>query len=106
LGYLLTEDAQSRYIQSFPGYIPAQRAFYEASQNTALSNIFSRTKLDSFIPSLGEQLVVFDYGERAQFEQFLLDNIDRNSKIDKNNILSTLSERIQCSIVSLSGEQE
>lgn len=106
LGYLLTEDAQSRYIQSFPGYIPAQRAFYDASRNTALSNIFSRTKLDSFIPSLGEQLVVFDYGERVQFEQFLLDNIDRNSKIDKNNILSTLSERIQCSMVSLSGEQE
>lgn len=106
LNYLLTEDAQSRYIQSFPGYIPAQRAFYETSRNTALSNIFSRTKLDSFIPALGEQLVVFDYGDRVQFEQFLLDNIDRNSKIDKNNILSTLSARIQCSVVSVSGQQE
>lgn len=96
LDYLLTEDAEKRFLEAFPLYIPAQRSFYESSQNTTLSNIFSRAKLDSFIPSAGETLQTFEYGNKMEFEQILWDNIDRNGKIDTNNIMNLFQTSIWC----------
>ena len=96
LDYLLTEDAERRFIASFPLYIPAQRSFYDTAKNTPLSNIFSRTKLDSFIPSTGESLKIFDFGNKIDFEKIFSDNIDRTGKIDINNIIELVGKQIGC----------
>lgn len=61
LEYLMTEDAEQRFVAEYPYLIPAQRKFYDSVQNNRLSDVFSRTKLDSFIPETGESLFVFDY---------------------------------------------
>ena len=96
LDYLLTEDAEWKFILSFPLYIPAQRSFYDRAKMTSLSNIFSRTKLDSFIPSIGESLKVFDYGNKIDYEKIFSDNIDRTGKIDNNNIIEVVGKQIGC----------
>lgn len=100
LDYLLTEDAEKRFLEAFPLYIPAQRAFYESAQDTVLSNIFSRAKLDSFIPSVNQTLQTFDYGNKIEFEKILWDNIDRNGKIDTNNIIKLFESSIWCEITT------
>lgn len=106
LDYLLTEDAERRFLTSFPLYIPAQRSFYESSRTTSLSSIFSRAKLDAFIPALGEKVVLFDYGNKLEFDKILSDNIDRTSKIDTNNIIERISHTIKCGLVTVSDSNE
>ncbi len=104
LDYLLTEDAERRFLSSFPNYIPAQRSFYETSKSVSLSTIFSRAKLDSFIPWPWEELQLFDYGNKIEFEKILTDNIDRNGKIDKDNISKVVISQIWCEVHSISGD--
>lgn len=102
LNYLISEDAGSRFMGAFPTYIPAQRTLYETRSESPLSSVFARTRLESFIPRIGDTLTVFDYGNREEFERILVDNIDRNKKIDKNNIIKLLSSAIKCSLSGLS----
>ncbi len=106
LSYLLTEDAEKRFIWSFPLYIPAQRSFYEIAKTTALSPIFSRARLDSFIPNEGQIVHIFDYGNKIVFEKILADNIDRTGKIDKNNIITVVTQQIGCEVHGLASSQK
>jgi maltose-binding protein MalE len=98
LNYLTTEDAGRIYLTSFPEYIPAQRIYYESARNTSISSIFPRIRLGDFIPD-GMTLFSFDYGNKWEFEKILTDTIDRNDKIDKNNILDEISARIYCDVI-------
>ncbi len=104
LNYLATEDAERRYLVAFPHYIPAQRSFYSAAASNSLSSVFPQAKLDSFIPKLWDTVRLFQYGNKWLFESIFAEEIDRNGKIDKNNIKNTLKSRISCEIIESSGK--
>lgn len=101
--YLMTSDAQKRYLSEYPYLISAQREFWWAQSSESLSSVFPRMKLDVFIPLPGEKLKLFSYGLKPEMEQFLGESIDRNENIDINNILSQLSHTIDCSIQTYIG---
>jgi hypothetical protein len=60
--------------------------------------------MDAFIPDTDEDLSVFSYWLKAEFENFLSEYIDRNKNIDINNISEQLSHDVWCSIDTYSGK--
>jgi ABC-type glycerol-3-phosphate transport system substrate-binding protein len=99
LQYLMTTDAQRKFLEKNPHLIAAQRSLWTAQKNTQLSSILNRASIDVFIPDIDESLSVFDYWLKAEFNQFLSDYIDRNNFIDNNNILNAISHKIGCTLV-------
>lgn len=102
--YLMTTDAQKRFLQNNKTQLAAQREFWIAQEDNSLSNILSRTSMNSFIPDSDEKLFVFSYWLKAEFDTFLSDYIDRNDNIDINNIWELISEHISCSIDTYNGD--
>lgn len=105
LEYLLTPDAQKRFLQNNPYLISAQRSFWPAQESSVLSNVLNRATLGAFIPEIDEELFVFSYGLKAEFENFLSEYIDRNDNIDINKISELISHNISCSIDTYSGKE-
>ncbi len=103
LEYLMTEDAEQRYLKEYPYIIPAQRSFYIAAENTKLSKVFGYVKLGPFIPKSNESLFFFDYGLKTEFDAFLDKYIDRNGYWDISNIWSALSRSIECAVAPYIG---
>lgn len=99
--YLLTEEAEMKYLASFPTKIAAKKSFYTGQEDTVLSSVFQKAKLWAFIPDSTTSLSVFQFGIRDEFQKIFDDTIDRNSKIDTNNLSILLSTRIGCSLESL-----
>jgi ABC-type glycerol-3-phosphate transport system substrate-binding protein len=98
LEYLMTSEAEKIFLQNNSYLVAAQREFWTAQKWTKLSNILSRTTMDAFIPDTDEEIFVFWYGLKAEFESFLSEYIDRNDAIDINNISEKLSHDLSCSI--------
>jgi ABC-type glycerol-3-phosphate transport system substrate-binding protein len=98
LEYLMTSEAEKIFLQNNTYLVSAQREFWTAQQWTKLSSILSRASMDAFIPDTDEELFVFSYGLKAEFENFLSEYIDRNDPIDINNISERLSHDLSCSI--------
>jgi ABC-type Fe3+ transport system substrate-binding protein len=59
--YLLTADAEKRFLQNNAHLVAAQREFWSAQQGTKISTILSRASMDAFIPDTDEDLSVFSY---------------------------------------------
>ena len=104
LEYLMTTDAQKRFLQNNSTLISAQREFWDAQEDTPISDILSRTQMKSFIPDIDEELFVFSYWLKSEFDTFLSDTIDRTDNIDINNIWTRLSRFISCSIDTFNGK--
>jgi hypothetical protein len=51
LAYLSTGEAEEKYLQNFPMYLPAQRLQEESKANEALSKDYDRVKYRSFMNS-------------------------------------------------------
>jgi maltose-binding protein MalE len=100
LEYLSTPEAEGIYLTHNPDKIAAQHEFYTSQKWQSISPIFARATLDSFIPYEQEQLQVFKYWMKTDFDRFLDESIDRNENIDINNIESTLAQGIECSIAT------
>ena len=98
LEYLMTSDAEKTFLQNNSYILSAQREFWTAQKGTKLSSILSRTTMDAFIPDTNEELFIFSYGLKAEFENFLSEYIDRNNTIDISNISERLSHDLSCSI--------
>lgn len=103
LEYLMTEDAEQKFLAEYPYLIAAQRKFYASQASNRLSSVFARTRLDAFIPGANDALVVFDYGLKSEFDVFLDKYIDRNSIWDISNIWSSLSQAITCAVAPYTG---
>jgi ABC-type glycerol-3-phosphate transport system substrate-binding protein len=95
LNYLTTEEAQAKYLESFPYYIGAQTSFHENQKNTALSKEFWRTRLWSFM-DIEQKATVFNYWIWSDFEDGMVKIIDRMDNIDINKELWALGKKIQC----------
>ena len=98
LEYLMTDDAIRSLQTAYPYLLPPKPSLYEAWSTHSLSDILTRAKLDAFIPAIDEELNLFDYGLRAEFDIFLSENIDRIENIDISNIWSRLVTSIDCGL--------
>lgn len=106
LEYLATEEVMRIYLKHNPYKISAQRAFHESQKNTSLSSSLTRATLWAFIEESWEKLVVFDYWLETDFIRFLDESIDRNKNIDNNNIWSSISTQIFCSLATYQNVSE
>ena len=59
--YLLTPEAERLFSNEYPYLIPAQSEFYASAETNTLSETLDRTKLDSFLPTTKQKIIVFDY---------------------------------------------
>lgn len=98
LEYLTTDDALRTSQVIHPYFIPPKPSLYSSWQDNALSSVLTRTKLDVFIPVTSELLMLFDYGLKAEFNDFMSENIDRNKNIDIDNLWNRLASFIECNI--------
>ena len=105
LAYLMTEDAQRRFLEKNNHLIGAQRSFWDAQKNSRLSDVLSRTKIDTFIPETSEKIFLFNFGLKPEFESFLSESLDRNSNTDIGNISSFISTWVSCSISTYLGQE-
>jgi ABC-type glycerol-3-phosphate transport system substrate-binding protein len=105
LEYLMTSEAEKVFLQNNSYLLSAQRDFWTAQKWTKLSDILSRASMDAFIPDTNEQLFIFSYGLKAEFENFLSEYIDRNDVIDINNISEKVSHDLSCSIDTYSDKE-
>ena len=87
----MTEDAERRFLEKNKHLIGAQRSFWDAQKNSRLSDVLTRTKIDTFIPETSEKTFLFNFGLKPEFENFLSESLDRNSNTDIGNISSFIS---------------
>ena len=67
----MTAEAQRIFINEYPYLIPAQSEFYSSIGSLPLSSTLSRTRLQAFLPSIGDNITVFDYGIKSRFDRYL-----------------------------------
>lgn len=104
LSYLMTDDAISRYLSNNSTQIAAKQSFWEAQKNTQISSVFPRITLGNFIPKIDEQLFLFEYALKPEFNSFLTEYLDRSQNIDISNISKNISFNIGCTIDAISGK--
>ena len=94
LAYLATGEAEGKYLQSFPMYLPAQRLQEESRINESISKDYSRVKYRNFMnPDV--PLQIFQKGLKNEYDLYfsaILGNIKKNPK----NILSGAMKYIDC----------
>jgi ABC-type glycerol-3-phosphate transport system substrate-binding protein len=100
LSYLMDQKTLAIATEVFPYLISPDRTISQTQGQTALSPLFARAYLNSFIPESTETLVVYNYGLKNEYEKIFEETIDRNDKIDINNILSQLKDSVDCKIES------
>jgi hypothetical protein len=96
--YLMTIEAQRLYMDEYPYLIPAQSEFYTAIEDRSLSAALTRAKITSFIPNIGDQLSIFQYGIRSRFDRYLREGIDISGIPDIDSITAKISKDIDCEI--------
>lgn len=100
LNYLMDQKTLATATDVFPYLISPDRTISQTQGQTALSPLFARAYLNSFIPESSEILVVYNYGLKNEYEKIFEETLDRNDKIDINNILSQLKDSVDCKIES------
>ena len=98
LAYLMSETGWAKAQEAFPLMISPLRSWSEWQKETRLSEVFARTRLDAFIPDLQEDIFVFQYGIKWEYEKIFRELIDRNEKIDINNLSKTIGKNVECEL--------
>jgi hypothetical protein len=101
LEYLMSTVGTTKAREAFPLLISPVRSTTQSQINTPLSRVFARTRLDVFIPELRDEVFVFDYGLKTEYEKIFREYIDRNQNIDINKLLEVLQNNIFCDIESI-----
>ena len=99
--YVMSDIWAERAIEAFPILISPIRSYVEQQKNTPLSDVFARTRLDAFIPELDEKLFAFNYQIKWEYRRIFREYIDRNGKVDINNMFQDIKSSISCQIESL-----
>jgi ABC-type glycerol-3-phosphate transport system substrate-binding protein len=100
MAYLMTPDAQRILMQEYPYLIPAQSEFYETARDMSLSPTLARTRLGAFIPEIGEQVFVFEYGLKSRWERYMRDAFIGTTTPDLETLTTRLSHDIKCELES------
>ncbi len=103
LEYLMTTEAERLYMSEYPYLIPAQSEFYTTIESQSLSDNYIRTRLWAFVPALGEEVTVFDYGLKSRFERYLREWLDQTDTPDIDSTTTQISREIGCEIASSIG---
>lgn len=98
MAYLMTPDAQRILMQEYPYLIPAQSEFYETARDKSLSPTLARTRLGAFIPEIGEQVSVFEYGLKSRWERYIRDAFVGTTTPDLEMLTTRLSHDISCEL--------
>lgn len=94
LAYLATGEAEDKYLQSFPLYLPAQRLHEESKMNEAMSKDYDRVKYRSFM-NPDTPLQVFDKGLKIKYDTYFTQIFSAVQKETKT-ILSGAMKYIDC----------
>ncbi len=98
LQYLMSEDAQRILLREFPYLLPAHKKFLETKKWTWLSSILKNAKIDGFIPRPSENLVLFDYWVKSEFDAIIENGFASNNESDINEIPDKITQKISCTI--------
>jgi ABC-type glycerol-3-phosphate transport system substrate-binding protein len=101
LAYLMSEKTMTEIIEIFPHLISPDRKLALTQANIPLSSVFARTRMDAFLTRAGDKVQIFQYGLKSEYEKTFRDYIDRNEKIDINNLLSRIQKSVECKIESI-----
>lgn len=102
--YLMSDIWSSKTREVFPLLISPLRSVSVSQKETPLSTVFARTRLDAFIPDLQDDVFVYNYSIKPEYEKIFREYIDRNEKIDINNVTKVIQRNISCELEStLSG---
>lgn len=94
LAYLATGEAEEKYLQNFPMYLPAQRLHEESKINEAMSKDYTRVKYRSFMnPDTGLQ--VFGKGLKNEYDSYFFQVLGNIQK-DQKGMLSDAVKYIDC----------
>ncbi len=100
LWYLMSDEALNKSIIDFPLLISPVKSISDTQTSSALSSVFARVKMDAFLPEIWENIELFHFGLKYQYEKLFTDAIDRWWKMDINNTLQSIWKSIQCQVES------
>lgn len=98
INYLMNPTTLAAAADAFPYLISPDRTISQTQWQKTLSTLFARARLDAFIPEPGESVTVFKYWLKTEYEKIFEDSLDRNDKIDINNLLSRIKDAVDCKI--------
>lgn len=94
LTYLSSGEAEEKYLQSFPLYLPAQRTREESKLSEPISKEYDRVKYRSFMNS-DVSLETFGKGLKNEYDSYFLGMLGSIQK-DPKDILSGAVKYIDC----------
>lgn len=94
LAYLATGEAEEKYLEKFPMYLPAQRLREEAKMNEAISKDYDRVKYRSFM-NPDTNLQVFGKGLKNEYDVYFTQMLG-NYKKDPKDMLLNATKYIDC----------
>lgn len=97
LQYLMTDEAQKKFIQAFPTYIAAKTLLQEEQRDVSLSNTFARAKLGNFMVK-ERQYAAFQYGIKSDFDAYLNRYMDPTRNIPMDTVLRRVADAVQCEL--------
>lgn len=100
LAYILSDVGTQKAREAFPLLISPIRSGSQEQKETILSELFARTRLDAFIPDLQDDIFVFQYQIKWEYDKIFREMIDRNEKIDINNLSKTIGKNVWCELES------
>ncbi|HBB26884.1 TPA: hypothetical protein DCZ36_00105, partial [Candidatus Gracilibacteria bacterium] len=89
LAYLATGEAEEKYLQNFPMYLPAQRLREESKMSEAISKDYSRVKYRSFMNS-ETTLQTFDKGLKNEYDSYFTRVLGNIQKTPKDMLLEAI----------------
>lgn len=98
--YLMTPEAQRALIKIYPYMIPAQVEFYSATESASLSDTLERTKLGSFMPTIGQSMTVYEYGIKSRIDTPLREAIESGNTQMIGTNLGKIQKNIACEVSS------
>lgn len=94
LAYLYSREAEEKYLEKFPTYLPAQVIFEEKKLDEQISPDYERVKYRSFM-NPDTDLHIFDKGLKNEYDAYF-SNISRNTKKESKDVLMGVNKYVDC----------
>lgn len=92
--YLATEEAQKKYLDNFPWYLPAVKSAEDYRLKQKMSTNYSRIDYTSFSVNDDTQLKIFDKWLKTYFDSYISKNFINFDNLDSNKYNDTISSLI------------
>lgn len=98
LAYLMQDTTLAQAKSLFPTLISPIRSFSVSQGSFVLSPLFQRTRMESFLPSPWQKLIVHHYRLKEEYNKGFENKLDRDSEISSSDLLKEISERVACTV--------